>query len=66
MDVVGDWSPVHVRGLFRRTLHWAEHPRVQPDPHEAAARNERLNLAILRAAAGWSADSRVAHALLAA
>jgi hypothetical protein len=59
MDVVGDWSPVQVQGLFRRTLHWAEHPRLRPDPAEAAARNERLNLAFLQVAAGWfAADTR--------
>jgi arginase family enzyme len=66
MDVVGDWSPVRVRGLFRRTLHWAEHPISRPDPDDAATRNERLNLAILQAAAIWSASSRVARPLLAA
>jgi arginase family enzyme len=65
MDVVGDWSPVRVRGLFRRVLHWAEHPRLHADPNEADARNERLNLTILHAAAAWSAvDAR--RALLAA
>jgi hypothetical protein len=59
MDVVGDWSAVRVRGLFRRVLHWAEHPRLRTEPDTAAARNERLNLAILQAAATWAAaDTR--------
>ena len=26
MDVVGDWSPIHLHGLPRRILHWTEHP----------------------------------------
>lgn len=46
MDVVGDWSPVRLRGLLRRTLHWTEHPHLPVDPDEAAERNERLNLTL--------------------
>jgi arginase family enzyme len=44
MDVVGDWSPVRVRGLFRRFLHWTEHPPLTIDPEQATRRNEALNL----------------------
>jgi hypothetical protein len=44
MDVVGDWSPVRVRGLLRRGLHWMEHPRTEVDPAGACALNESLNL----------------------
>ncbi len=44
MDVVGDWSPVQVRGLPRRFLHWTEHPALTVDPNEAARRNEALNV----------------------
>jgi hypothetical protein len=51
MDVVGDWSPVRVRGLFRRALHWTEHPTLYVNPAEAAARNEQVNLAVLQAVA---------------
>jgi hypothetical protein len=47
MDVVGDWSAVRVAGLFRRFLHWAEHPRLALTPADAAHGNERTNLALL-------------------
>jgi hypothetical protein len=47
MDVVGDWSPVYVRGCVRRLLHWTEHPRQLIDPCEATRRNEALNLRLL-------------------
>jgi hypothetical protein len=50
MDLVGDWSPVEVQGPFRRALHWLEHPALTVDPAEARRRNERANLALLRAA----------------
>ncbi|HWG43540.1 MAG TPA: hypothetical protein VN688_12200 [Gemmataceae bacterium] len=44
MDVVGDWSPVRLRGLFRRFLHWTEHPSLTVDAEQATRRNEALNL----------------------
>lgn len=44
MDVVGDWSPVHLRGWMQRLLHWSEHPQLVMDPDEATRRNEALNL----------------------
>jgi hypothetical protein len=47
IDIVGDWSPVHVSGLFRRVLHWVEHPRLHIDPADATTQNERHNLSIL-------------------
>jgi arginase family enzyme len=47
MDVVGDWSPVHARGLTRWFLHWTEHPALNINAHEAARRNEALNLRLL-------------------
>jgi len=47
MDVVGDWSPVHLRGFMRRILHWTEHPQLAINPDEATRRNEMLNLALL-------------------
>src|SRR5262249_37589589 len=48
-DVVGDWSPVRVRGLLRRALHATEHPRLSVAGEDAQARNEALNLALLEA-----------------
>ena len=47
MDVVGDWSPIHLNGLLRRFLHWTEHPALDIDPDEATRRNEALNLRLL-------------------
>jgi hypothetical protein len=47
MDVVGDWSPVRLRGLLRRFLHWTEHPRLEINLAEATARNELTNLMLL-------------------
>ena len=43
MDLVGDWSPVEVQGIFRRLLHWTEHPLLRVDADEACWRNERTN-----------------------
>jgi hypothetical protein len=50
MDLVGDWSPVEVSGLFRRLLHWTEHPSLDVEAGDARRRNERTNLALLAAA----------------
>ncbi len=47
MDVVGDWSPVSVRGWMRRLLDWTEHPALDINVHEATRRNEALNLRLL-------------------
>jgi hypothetical protein len=47
MDIVGDWSPVQARGLFRKALHWTEHPALRIDPQHAALVNGRTNSAIL-------------------
>ncbi len=51
MDVVGDWSPVRVRGPLRRALDWLEHPRLEVDPAQAQRRNEAVNLQVLEAVA---------------
>jgi hypothetical protein len=51
MDLVGDWSPVQVRGTLRHILHRTEHPVLRVDPAEAARRNEQANLALLAAVA---------------
>ncbi len=48
MDVVGDWSPVRLGGLFRRLLHWTEHPALGITAAEATRINERTNLALFQ------------------
>jgi hypothetical protein len=47
MDIVGDWSPVRLRGLLRRLLHWTEHPRLEVNDAQATWRNELTNLTLL-------------------
>src|SRR5262249_55031436 len=47
MDVVGDWSPVRVKGLLRTFLHGAEHPRLTVDPSRAREVNQELNLQLV-------------------
>ena len=47
MDILGDWSAVKLCGLFRRFLHWTEHPKLTIDPAEANRLNERTNLVLL-------------------
>jgi hypothetical protein len=47
MDVVGDWSPVTVRGWFRRWLHYTEHPLLRVAPHEALTINDHTNQMLL-------------------
>jgi hypothetical protein len=47
MDVVGDWSPVRLRGALRHVLHWTEHPRLAVDDREATRRNEEMNLRLV-------------------
>ncbi|HYT93271.1 MAG TPA: hypothetical protein VEL76_31420 [Gemmataceae bacterium] len=48
MDIVGDWSPVGVKGLLRRFLHLSEHPALDVSPAAAARCNEWTNLALLQ------------------
>jgi hypothetical protein len=47
MDVVGDWSPVLVRGALRHFLHMTEHPPLDVDAQAANVLNERVNLEIV-------------------
>jgi hypothetical protein len=47
MDIVGDWSPVEVAGLFRKGLAWTGHPALRVDADRAATLNTRTNRAIL-------------------
>jgi hypothetical protein len=47
-DTTGDWSPVRLRGLLGRLMHWTEHPRLDVTADEANRRNGAANLALLR------------------
>jgi hypothetical protein len=47
MDVVGDWSPVQLQGLFRTLFHLTEHPALSIDPDHARRINEQANLRLL-------------------
>jgi hypothetical protein len=47
MDVVGDWSPVRVRGLLRHYLHRTEHTHEPVEPEHAQRCNEAVNLSLL-------------------
>lgn len=47
MDIVGDWSPVRIKGLMRRLFHWTMHSSIKVHPSEALKRNQDANLAIL-------------------
>lgn len=47
MDVLGDWSPVVLRGWLRHFMHWTEHPALAVNPGDATGRNARVNLAIV-------------------
>jgi hypothetical protein len=49
MDVVGDWSPVRVRGWFRWLFHLTEHPPLDVDPLRARQCNQRTNRRLLAA-----------------
>jgi hypothetical protein len=52
MDVVGDWSPVHVQGWFRQMFHLTEHPPLDIDPDYATHVNQCVNLRLLAERAG--------------
>ena len=47
IDIVGDWSPVRLRGLFRRALHLTEHPSLRVESFAATRANEQTNLALM-------------------
>jgi hypothetical protein len=49
MDIVGDWSPVRLHGLFRRMFHLTEHPALSVTPGDARRCNERTNQMLLTA-----------------
>lgn len=56
MDLLGEWSPVRMSGLFRHFLHLTEHPTLHVDPAEATRTHERANLALLDSVLNISAD----------
>lgn len=58
MDVLGEWSPVRVEGLFRWAFHMTMHPPLQVDPAEANRVNERANLALLEMVGGCVKPAR--------
>ena len=47
MDVLGDWSPVQVDGLFRWAFHMTMHPSLAVVPTAANQVNQRANLALV-------------------
>ena len=47
MDVVGDWSPVRLRGWFRKLFHLTMHPPLASDPEHANRVNECTNLRLI-------------------
>jgi hypothetical protein len=55
MDIVGDWSPVRLRGWLRRFFHLTEHPRLTVD-RLAALRNQSTNLALVETILGAAAS----------
>jgi arginase family enzyme len=55
MDITGDWSAVRLSGLFRRLLHWTEHPALHVDPAAAAARNQETNFDLLETVRAFAA-----------
>jgi len=56
MDIVGDWSPVRLRGWGRHLLHLTEHPRLNVTPAQAAQCNQQTNVKLLN----W-ANSAFSH-----
>jgi hypothetical protein len=48
LDIVGDWSPIHLRGWLRQFMHLTEHPRLAIDPNEATRCNQQTNCTLLR------------------
>jgi hypothetical protein len=46
-DIVGDWSPVRLRGWLRRLLHLTEHPSLTVEAAQAERINERTNRELL-------------------
>jgi arginase family enzyme len=47
MDIVGDWSPVNVKGGLRRLMDFTMHPTLSTDANAASQRNAKTNLVLL-------------------
>jgi len=47
IDVLGDWSSVRLQGIFRRILHFTEHPSLGVESFAANRVNEQTNLSLL-------------------
>jgi hypothetical protein len=61
MDLVGDWSPVRLAGVFRQIMHLTEHPSLTVDATAARRCNERANSALLNCAESITYRSRTAR-----
>jgi hypothetical protein len=48
MDLVGDWSPVRVKGWLRHLMHLTMHPSLDVTADAAARCNEDTNAALIR------------------
>jgi hypothetical protein len=57
MDVVGDWSPVTLRGWLRRWFHATEHPALMVHPDEARRRNEQMNQVLIDDVCRWTSHA---------
>jgi hypothetical protein len=57
MDIVGDWSPVKVRGLMRKFFHWTMHPPLSINPSQSGWLNEETNLRLLDTVQGCLSQS---------
>jgi hypothetical protein len=64
MDIVGDWSPVRLDGLFRHLFHLTEHPALSVTPGEARRRNERTNQMLLAAVGAVPAETGARRSLV--
>jgi hypothetical protein len=62
MDIVGDWSPVSVKGIFRRILDATEHPPLAIDAVEAAKRNALVTSTLIDRVLGCVGNSPAACA----
>jgi hypothetical protein len=47
MDIVGDWSPIKLKGWLQHLMHVTEHPALRIDAADATRRNQQINLALI-------------------
>jgi arginase family enzyme len=62
MDILGDWSPVRMRGLMRHVLHWTEHPALRVDPLQAARLNGETNQVLVETISSLAVSRSVRRA----